>query len=164
MERKETIGAAPEVLEAFPQEAEHLRELEERSPWSFTPPRSPWTRRTRVPGGPAVHRRQPGGGRPQGDVPDPDAHGADRRPGGLGGGVPGPAEKTRSSPYFARIDFEPDDGSEPGSYYIGLYAFRFQRELLVIDWRSPVASMFYDFELGPAHYDAPEVHGEGRSP
>ena len=30
MERKETIGAAPEVLEAFPQEAEHLRELEEK--------------------------------------------------------------------------------------------------------------------------------------
>ena len=25
-----------------------------------------------------------------------------------------------------------------------------------------IRDRFYDFELGPAHYDAPEVHGEGR--
>ncbi len=62
--------------------------------------------------------------------------------------------KTRSSPYFARIDFRAAQGEE-ASYYIGMYAFRFQRQLLVIDWRSPVASMFYDFENGPAFYDTP---------
>lgn len=69
--------------------------------------------------------------------------------------------KTKASPYFSRIDFRPDGGGEPASYYIGLYAFRFQKQLLVIDWRSPVASMFYDYELGRAMYDAPKEHVEG---
>ena len=70
-------------------------------------------------------------------------------------------KKTKSSPYFARIDFAPQDEAESAAYYIGLYAFRFQQQLYVIDWRSPVASMFYDFELGPAFYDAPQGHTEG---
>lgn len=70
-------------------------------------------------------------------------------------------QKTKSSPYFARIDFAPQGEAEAAPYYIGLYAFRYQRQLYVIDWRSPVASMFYDFELGPAHYDAPQGRTDG---
>ena len=70
-------------------------------------------------------------------------------------------QKTKASPYFARIDFRSQEEGESAPYYIGLYAFRFQRQLYVIDWRSPVASMFYDFELGPAHYDAPQGHTDG---
>ena len=70
--------------------------------------------------------------------------------------------KTKASPYFARIDFLPETGDEGAlAYYIGLYAFRHERQLLIIDWRSPVASMFYDFELGHASYDAPRDHMEG---
>ena len=70
-------------------------------------------------------------------------------------------KKTKASPYFARIDFLPAGEESPRDYYIGLYAFRFQRQLYVIDWRSPVASMFYDFELGPAFYEAPQGRTEG---
>ena len=70
-------------------------------------------------------------------------------------------QKTKASPYFARIDFRSQEEGESAPYYIGLYAFRFQRQLYVIDWRSPVASMFYDFELGPAHYDAPQGRTDG---
>ncbi len=70
--------------------------------------------------------------------------------------------KTQSSPYFARIDFLPEGEERANAYYVGLYAFRYQRQLYVIDWRSPVASMFYDYELGPAFYDAPEAHVEGK--
>lgn len=70
--------------------------------------------------------------------------------------------KTKASPYFARIDFLPETGDEGAlAYYIGLYAFRHETQLLIIDWRSPVASMFYDFELGHASYDAPRDHVEG---
>ena len=65
-------------------------------------------------------------------------------------------QKTKASPYFARIDFRPQGEELANPYYIGLYAFRYQQQLYVIDWRSPVASMFYDFELGPAFYDAPQ--------
>lgn len=70
-------------------------------------------------------------------------------------------QKTKASPYFARIDFRPQGEERANPYYIGLYAFRYQQQLYVIDWRSPVASMFYDFELGPAFYDAPQGHTEG---
>lgn len=65
-------------------------------------------------------------------------------------------KKVQDSPYFARIDFRPESG-EAAAYYIGLYAFRQEKRLLVIDWRSPVASMFYDFETGPAHYTTPAL-------
>ncbi|MCH5352375.1 MAG: helicase, partial [Acutalibacter sp.] len=64
-------------------------------------------------------------------------------------------KKVQDSPYFARIDFRPEEGEE-ASYYVGLYAFRHEKKLFIIDWRSPVASMFYDFETGPASYTAPE--------
>ena len=70
-------------------------------------------------------------------------------------------QKTKASPYFARIDFRPQGEELANPYYIGLYAFRYQQQLYVIDWRSPVASMYYDFELGPAFYDAPQGHTEG---
>lgn len=57
------------------------------------------------------------------------------------------------SPYFARIDF--DDGNETLVTYIGKYSFHYNNELLISDWRSPVAGMFYDYEAGPAGYDTP---------
>lgn len=70
-------------------------------------------------------------------------------------------KKTKNSPYFARIDFHPQGTKDTFPYYIGLYAFHHQKQLKIIDWRAPVASMFYDYELGPAQYDAPEAHVEG---
>ncbi len=57
------------------------------------------------------------------------------------------------SPYFARIDF--DDGSQAFVTYIGKYSFDYDNKLLISDWRSPVAGMFYDYEAGPAGYDTP---------
>ena len=65
-------------------------------------------------------------------------------------------EKQLSNPYFARLDFK-EDGEELESFYIGLSTVEDEDnfEMLVFDWRSPVANMFYDFEVGPAYYDAP---------
>ncbi|HBF1431056.1 TPA: AAA family ATPase, partial [Clostridioides difficile] len=40
-------------------------------------------------------------------------------------------------------------------YYIGRFAFDYEDELIILDWRSPIASMFYDYEIGKAGYDAP---------
>lgn len=65
-------------------------------------------------------------------------------------------KKVKNSPYFARIDFDPNGGDRI-SYYIGLYAFRHEKKLHIIDWRSPVGSMFYDFDTGPAFYVTPET-------
>jgi len=62
--------------------------------------------------------------------------------------------KLLDSPYFARIDFR-EAKEAPATFYIGRFAFIHDNELLISDWRSPVASMFYDCEVGPARYDAP---------
>ena len=55
-------------------------------------------------------------------------------------------ERQLNSPYFARIDFR-ENGEELESFYIGLSTVEDEEnfEFLVFDWRSPVATMFYDF-------------------
>ncbi|MCC0662698.1 UvrD-helicase domain-containing protein [Clostridioides sp. ZZV15-6597] len=63
--------------------------------------------------------------------------------------------KMKDSPYFARIDFKLKDEDDDSKYYIGRFAFDYENELLILDWRSPMASMFYDCEIGPAGYNAP---------
>ncbi|MDU6341601.1 MAG: AAA family ATPase [Clostridium sp.] len=65
-------------------------------------------------------------------------------------------ERQLKSPYFARLDFK-EDGEEAESFYIGLSTVENEEdfEFLVFDWRSPVSNMFYDFEVGPAYYKAP---------
>lgn len=70
--------------------------------------------------------------------------------------------KLISSPYFGRIDFT--TSKERTAIYIGIYTFfdDLQKVNLVYDWRAPISSMFYDFELGEAWYQTPsgKIHGE----
>ncbi len=66
----------------------------------------------------------------------------------------------QDSPYFARMDFRDAAGARSVTY-LGRFAFSHDGELLVSDWRSPIASLFYDFELGPASYVAPAGTFEG---
>ncbi|MGF7012136.1 DNA helicase-2/ATP-dependent DNA helicase PcrA [Lachnospiraceae bacterium PF1-22] len=63
--------------------------------------------------------------------------------------------KLKESPYFARIDFRQDLADEAEPFYIGRFAFNYKNKLRISDWRSPLASMFYDYEVGPASYTAP---------
>lgn len=70
--------------------------------------------------------------------------------------------KLKDSPYFARIDFTPQDEQEASPYYIGRFGFTHKNQMLIFDWRAPIASMFYDCEIGPAGYDAPVGRVEGR--
>lgn len=69
--------------------------------------------------------------------------------------------KLKESPYFARIDFQREAGQAASTHYIGRFAFTHENELLIFDWRAPIASMFYDCEVGPAGYDAPMGRIEG---
>ncbi|WP_125142170.1 HelD family protein [Clostridium transplantifaecale] len=70
--------------------------------------------------------------------------------------------RLKDSPYFARIDFQSNNGKEPEKFYIGRFTFSQGKEPLIFDWRAPVSSMFYDYETGPAGYDAPmgRIDGE----
>ncbi len=70
--------------------------------------------------------------------------------------------KLISSPYFGRIDF--GSGEKRNPIYIGIHTFtdEDQKANLVFDWRAPISSMFYDFELGEAWYKTPsgKISGE----
>ncbi|WP_326728230.1 hypothetical protein [Streptomyces phaeochromogenes] len=72
-------------------------------------------------------------------------------------------ERLLESPYFGRVDFRRADDGEGKGHYIGVHDFSDPQtqEILVHDWRAPVSSLYYDFELGEAHFEAPTgtVHG-----
>lgn len=65
--------------------------------------------------------------------------------------------KLLKSAYFGRINFHREGENAPTPVYIGIHSFFDPEEeaYLVHDWRAPISSMFYDFETGKAHYEAP---------
>ena len=60
----------------------------------------------------------------------------------------------KDSPYFARIDFK-GKGEPEEAFYIGKFALADDGDLLISDWRSPIAGIFYDYEIGKCQYEAP---------
>ncbi|MEH7459182.1 UvrD-helicase domain-containing protein [Bacillus sp. JJ1127] len=68
-------------------------------------------------------------------------------------------------PYFGRLDFQEDGQLEPNPIYIGKVGVSDEDTMkpIVIDWRAPVASMFYSFTGGeePAFYHSPDGLVEG---
>lgn len=71
--------------------------------------------------------------------------------------------KLLDSPYFARIDFLEEGGEEVMKIHIGKFAFWDRKSgYEIFDWRAPVSSMYYEFEVGEAGYEAPGGKVEGR--
>jgi DNA helicase-2/ATP-dependent DNA helicase PcrA len=70
--------------------------------------------------------------------------------------------KLGQSPYFGRLDFAPQ-GKAKTPVYIGVYSFldEQQRQNVIYDWRAPISSLFYDYELGEAAYATPSGTIEG---
>lgn len=66
-------------------------------------------------------------------------------------------ERMINAPYFARIDFKPDNSNALKNIYIGLSSLKDNksREIYIYDWRAPIASVFYRFGTGKAFYEAP---------
>ena len=72
-------------------------------------------------------------------------------------------ESLIDTPYFARIDFKYYEDDEIEKIYIGRNSFIDDfGDMLIYDWRAPVSSMYYDYELGNAHYNAPVGKIEGQ--
>ena len=67
-------------------------------------------------------------------------------------------EAIQKKPYFARIHFQKTDDPEE-FLYIGKTSLfhRETHEPIIVDWRSPVANVYYDGRLGDMEYD---VRGE----
>lgn len=72
--------------------------------------------------------------------------------------------KISYSPFFGRIDFKEDSSKKQNAYYIGVNNVVSQGcdIPLVCDWRAPVSSLFYDYELGSGMYDAPDGKHDGK--
>ncbi len=71
--------------------------------------------------------------------------------------------KLLRAPYFGRFDFARRNDARAEAVYVGVHHFRDESagETLVYDWRAPISSMFYDYEIGPARFDAPAGTVEG---
>lgn len=72
--------------------------------------------------------------------------------------------KMLDSPFFGRVDFIFEGEDEPEIFYIGIgnFAEETGHTPLVYDWRAPVSGLFYDYDKGPASYEAPlgTINGE----
>lgn len=72
--------------------------------------------------------------------------------------------KMMDSPFFGRVDFCYEGDDEPEIFYIGIANLAEENGglPLIYDWRAPVSGLFYDFDKGPASYQAPlgDIHGD----
>ena len=70
--------------------------------------------------------------------------------------------RIQNNPYFGSITFKDSEGEN--KIYIGITHVEDEEndKYLIHDWRAPICSMFYDYELGKAEYQAPEgiIKGE----
>lgn len=64
-------------------------------------------------------------------------------------------EKMRKSPFFAKIIFNDEE------YYIGISTVFDGEEIVVVDWRAPIANLHYESELGDASYKVKDKEVKG---
>lgn len=72
-------------------------------------------------------------------------------------------ERMLNAPFFGRVDFIFDGEDEAEPFYIGIGNFAEKAGMtpLIYDWRAPVSGLFYDYDKGPAFYEAPAGRIEG---
>ena len=69
-------------------------------------------------------------------------------------------DKAKLVPYFARIDFESSENKD--ICYIGkLGVSDYDNNIITVDWRAPISSLYYDSNVGRCSYNAPEGVIEG---
>lgn len=64
-------------------------------------------------------------------------------------------DKMLDSPYYGKIRIK-ENGKEQ-ELYIGLTGFNDPPAPFILDWRAPVSSLFYDYEVGPAQYQVEDT-------
>ncbi len=63
-----------------------------------------------------------------------------------------------NKPYFARIDFKEENKQNNEKIYIGKLSLMREddQELIIVDWRAPVANLYYEERLGHCSYLCPD--------
>ena len=64
--------------------------------------------------------------------------------------------KLKEVPYFGKVTFKEDE-DVPDDIYIGRYGLTLEGDFepLIVDWRAPIAALFYKGSLGEATYNPP---------
>lgn len=66
------------------------------------------------------------------------------------------AERACKKPYFGRIDFVDSDNDSKATFYIGKSViYEDPANPVVIDWRAPISSVYYESNLGKCRYKVP---------
>lgn len=64
-------------------------------------------------------------------------------------------ERAKLNPYFARIDFK--NSTNYDKCYIGKKGvIDYDNNIVTVDWRAPISSLYYDSNIGECEYEAPE--------
>ncbi|MEF9951880.1 MAG: RNA polymerase recycling motor HelD [Clostridium sp.] len=68
-----------------------------------------------------------------------------------------------NKPYFARIDYRAEGETKAQRIYIGKTSLMKaeDNEMLIVDWRAPVASIYYDGRLGDVEYETENGQEKG---
>ena len=69
----------------------------------------------------------------------------------------------RQKPYFARVDFVEDGETTRDAFYLGkvMVTDHSTLEQIVVDWRAPIADLYYEGRLGEASYNCPAGNIKG---
>ncbi len=67
-------------------------------------------------------------------------------------------KKMLSSPYFGRFDFSEGESEDREKIYIGIHNLIDMKShsIIVYDWRAPISSIYYEYELGNVEYNTPQ--------
>ena len=68
--------------------------------------------------------------------------------------------ESKETPYFARIDFETN---KKETFYIGKVGVTdYENNIITLDWRAPISSLYYDSNIGKCEYISPSgtIKGE----
>lgn len=64
--------------------------------------------------------------------------------------------KAIDNPYFARVDFKSDEIGIIEQLYIGKTSVMNGNDSIVLDWRAPISSLYYEGKIGEASYICPD--------
>lgn len=68
-----------------------------------------------------------------------------------------------ASAYFGKIDFLEEDEYLSEKYYVGISTLKDEDDdFIVLDWRAPICSLYYQYESGKCEYECPAgtIYGE----
>ncbi|MFD1363238.1 HelD family protein [Lentibacillus salinarum] len=72
--------------------------------------------------------------------------------------------KIKDKPYFGRVDFNREGANQTEKYYIGKFSLyrKDNQEPIIVDWRSPIANIYYEGRLGEVSYHAEDGEQNGQ--